>query len=77
MKFKYETPPHPEYSPADTEKAWKYADTKNVIDAVFKYNKKYLHWEELRWRELPVDPPLCLDTDEDLQREGYEIHNVR
>jgi Fic family protein len=49
--------PHtPEYSPADVKKAWKYADTNDVIDAVFNYNKKYLHWEELKWRDLPVDP---------------------
>ncbi|KUL02122.1 MAG: Filamentation induced by cAMP protein Fic [Methanoculleus marisnigri] len=50
-------PPHtPEYSPADAKKAWEYADTRDVIDAVFKYNKKYLHWEELKRRDLPVDP---------------------
>jgi len=49
-------PRTPEYSPADVEKAWEYADTNDVIDAVFNYNKKYLHWEELKWRELPVDP---------------------
>jgi Fic family protein len=46
----------PEYSPADVDKAWEYADTHDVIDAVFKYNKKYLHWEELKRRDLPVDP---------------------
>ncbi|WP_292365530.1 MULTISPECIES: Fic family protein [unclassified Methanoculleus] len=49
-------PRTPEYSPADLKKAWEYADTKDVIDAVFNYNKRYLHWEELKWRELPVDP---------------------
>lgn len=49
-------PQTPEYSTADTEKAWEYADTYAVIDAVFKYNKKYLHWEELKRRDLPVDP---------------------
>jgi len=49
--------PHtPENSPADVKKAWEYADTRDVIDAVFKYNKKYLHWEELKRRDLPVDP---------------------
>ncbi|MDD4300800.1 MAG: transposase, partial [Methanomicrobium sp.] len=46
----------PEYSIEDAKKAWEYADTFDVIDAVFKYNKKYLHWEELKYRELPVDP---------------------
>ena len=46
----------PEYSPADIEKAGRYAGNDDVIDAVFKYNKKYLHWEELKWRDLPVDP---------------------
>ncbi|WP_332448973.1 Fic family protein [Methanoculleus sp.] len=49
-------PRTPEYSPADIEKAWEYADTKEVINAVFKYNQQYLHWEELKWRKLPVDP---------------------
>ncbi|WP_292406335.1 MULTISPECIES: Fic family protein [unclassified Methanoculleus] len=49
--------PHtPEYSPADVKKAWEYVDTTDIIDAVFKYNKKYLHWEELKRRDLPVDP---------------------
>jgi Fic family protein len=49
--------PHtPEYSPADVKKAWEYADTGDVIDAVFKYNQKYLHWDELKRRDLPVDP---------------------
>src|SRR5690606_9377776 len=48
--------PHtPEYSPADVKKAWEYADTGDVIDAVFKYNQKYLHWDELKRRDLPVD----------------------
>ncbi|WFN36825.1 Fic family protein [Methanomicrobium antiquum] len=46
----------PEYSIEDAKKAWEYADTFDVIDAVFKYNKKYLHWEELKYRELPADP---------------------
>ena len=49
----------PEYSPADAKKAWDYADTPVVIDAVFRYNKKYLHWEELKRRDLPADP-LCV-----------------
>nr|WP_303714930.1 Fic family protein [Methanoculleus marisnigri] len=49
-------PRTPEYSPADLKKAWEYTDTNDVINAVFKYNKTYLHWEELKWRELPVDP---------------------
>lgn len=48
-------PQTPEYSPADTKKAWEYAESYDVIDAVFRYNKKYLHWEELKYRELPVD----------------------
>ncbi|ABN58041.1 MULTISPECIES: Fic family protein [Methanoculleus] len=49
-------PRTPEYSPADVKKAWEHADTRDVIDAVFNYNKRYLHWEELKWRDLPVDP---------------------
>jgi len=49
--------PHtPEYSPADVKRAWEYADTRGVIGAVFNYNKRYLHWEELKRRDLPVDP---------------------
>ena len=49
--------PHiPEYSLADVKKAWEHADTGDVIDAVFKYNQKYLHWDELKRRDLPVDP---------------------
>ena len=49
-------PRTPEYSPADVKKAWEYADTRDVLDAAFNYNKRYLHWEELKWRDLPVDP---------------------
>ncbi len=49
--------PHtPKYSPADVKVAWEYADAGDVIDAVFKYNKKYLHWDELKRRDLPIDP---------------------
>jgi hypothetical protein len=33
-------PRTPEYSPADLKKAWEYADTNDVINAVFKYNKR-------------------------------------
>ncbi len=50
------SPRTPEYSTADAKKAWDYADTSAVIDAVFRYNKKYLHWEELKRRDLPADP---------------------
>ena len=49
-------PKTPEYSPADAQKAWEYADSCDVIDSVFTYNKKYLHWEELKYRDLPVEP---------------------
>lgn len=49
-------PQTPEYSPEDIKLAWEYAETPAVIDAVFTYNKKYLHWEELKYRDLPVEP---------------------
>lgn len=49
-------PRTPKYSPADVKRAWEYADTRDVIGAVFNYNKWYLHWEELKRRDLPVDP---------------------
>ena len=49
-------PQTPKQTPADTKKAWEYAESHEVIDAVFKYNKKYLHWEELKYRDLPIDP---------------------
>jgi len=49
-------PQTPEYSEEDLLKAWGYIENHDVMDAVFRYNSKYLYWEELRRRELPVDP---------------------
>lgn len=49
-------PQTPVYSEEDAKKAWEYADNYEVMDVVFKYNDKYLHWEELKYRDLPADP---------------------
>lgn len=49
-------PVTPQYNNEDIEKAWKSAENPEVIEAVFTHNKKYLHWEELKRRTLPIDP---------------------
>ena len=48
-------PEIPDYSQEDLKSAWDCAKEPEVLDAVFRYNKKYLHWEELKRRELPAD----------------------
>jgi Fic family protein len=49
-------PEIPDFSQEDLKSAWECAKEPEVLDAVFRYNKKYLHWEELKRRELPADP---------------------
>ncbi|WP_067046907.1 Fic family protein [Methanofollis ethanolicus] len=46
----------PTYTDEDEHKAWEMARDLAVIDAVFACNKKYLHWEEIKYRTLPADP---------------------
>lgn len=45
----------PEFSQEDLKSAWECAKDPEVLNAAFRYNRKYLHWEELRRRELPAD----------------------
>lgn len=49
-------PQMPSYTDEDEKMAWETARDMDVIDAVFACNKKYLHWEEIKYRKLPADP---------------------
>ncbi|EJG06198.1 MAG: Fic family protein [Methanofollis liminatans] len=49
-------PQMPTYTDEDEKMAWEMARDMDVIDAVFACNKKYLHWEEIKYRKLPADP---------------------
>lgn len=49
-------PQMPTYTDEDEKMAWETARDMDVIDAVFACNKKYLHWEEIKYRKLPADP---------------------
>lgn len=49
-------PQMPTYSDDDEKIAWEAAGDRDVIDAVFACNKKYLHWEEIKHQKFPADP---------------------
>lgn len=49
-------PATPQYTDQDIRNALDLAHDRVVLDAVFKKNTRYLHWEEVRRRKYPVDP---------------------
>jgi len=40
------------------EEAGKFLHDEQIADLVRKYNERYLHWEELKHRKLPLDPVI-------------------
>lgn len=46
----------PEFSKEALEEAGKFLHDDQVAGLVHKYNERYLHWEELKHRKLPLDP---------------------
>jgi Fic family protein len=49
-------PDIPEFSKEVLEKAGKFLHDDQIAGLVHKYNERYLHWEELKYRKLPLDP---------------------
>lgn len=46
----------PEFLKEALEEAGKFLPDNQVTGLVHKYNERYLHWEELKHRKLPLDP---------------------
>jgi Fic family protein len=51
-------PEMPEIPKEFLEEAVKYLHDDQIADLVHKYNERYLHWEELKHRKLPLDPVI-------------------
>jgi hypothetical protein len=51
-------PKIPEFSKETFEEAGKLLHDDQIANLVNKYNERYLHWEELKYREFPVDPAI-------------------
>ena len=51
-------PEVPEFSTEAAEEAGKYLHDDRITELVARYNERYLHWEELKHRKLPVDPKI-------------------
>jgi Fic family protein len=49
-------PKTPEFSKDDLEKARIFLNDEKVSNLVNEYHEKYLHWEELKYRQSPCDP---------------------
>ena len=49
-------PDIPKLSKEVLEKAGKFLHDDQIAGLVHKYNERYLHWEELKYRKLPLDP---------------------
>ncbi|AVB75889.1 Fic family protein [Methanococcus maripaludis] len=51
-------PEIPKYSKENIDIAIKYVPNREIIDIVQKYNEKYLHFNELKHKTLPIDPVI-------------------
>lgn len=51
-------PEVPEFSNETLEEAEKFLHDDQIADLVYAYNERYLHWEELKHRKLPLDPGI-------------------
>ncbi|WP_410509548.1 Fic family protein [Methanosarcina hadiensis] len=49
-------PEVPEYSKEALENAGKFLHDSQIAELVHRYNEKYLHWEELKYRKFPLEP---------------------
>ncbi|AKB74425.1 hypothetical protein MSLAZ_1164 [Methanosarcina lacustris Z-7289] len=46
----------PDYSKETLEEAGKFLHEDKIAELAHRYNERYLHWEELKHRKLPLDP---------------------
>lgn len=51
-------PEVPEFSKEALEEAGKFLHNSQIAEVAHRYNEKYLHWEELKYRKLPLDPAI-------------------
>jgi Fic family protein len=49
-------PEVPEFSKEALEETGKFLHDDKIAELTHKYNERYLHWEELKHRKLPLDP---------------------
>lgn len=49
-------PEVPEFSKETLESAGKFLHDSQIAELVHRYNEKYLHWEELKYRKFPLEP---------------------
>jgi Fic family protein len=48
----------PEFSKEALEETGKFLHDDKIAELTHKYNERYLHWEELKHRKLPLDPVI-------------------
>ncbi len=48
----------PEYSKEALEEAGKFLHEDKIAELAHRYNERYLHWEELKHRKLPLNPVI-------------------
>ncbi|MDD3247312.1 MAG: Fic family protein [Methanosarcina sp.] len=51
-------PAVPEYSKEAFEEAGKFLHEDKIAELAHRYNERYLHWEELKHRKLPLNPVI-------------------
>ena len=51
-------PEVPEFSKEALEEAGKYLHEDKIAELAHRYNERYLHWEELKHRKLPLNPVI-------------------
>jgi len=51
-------PAVPDYSKEALEEAGKFLRDNQIAELAHRYNERYLHWEELKHRKLPLDPVI-------------------
>ena len=48
----------PYFSKEALEEAGKFLHDDQIAELAHRYNERYLHWEELKHRKLPLDPVI-------------------
>ena len=66
----------PRITDDDKVQAMAHLSDSNVIEAVHEANRRYLHWDEVRFRDLPVDPQCIWILMKLFRGEGKESFTV-
>jgi hypothetical protein len=51
-------PKIPEFSKETPEESGKFLNDSQIIALANKYNERYLHWEELKYKKIPFNPTI-------------------